>query len=158
MPRRNDFSFEIGDELIEVDVVANMEADVHHSRERRAHMLHGLRESFGTTHRLVGIAILQEFDHDVVELDEPHVEALGAIPQIGYADRPRIDAKLIRQDLLIGKQRVLDRVALEIAMAEHFRPAKDFRVELISAFHVLNGESEVLHPLQPCSEGAVVQS
>ena len=66
-------------------------------------------------HRLVGVPILEQLDHDVVELDEPHVEALGAAPQVRNADRARIDPKLAGYDLLVSQQSVLDGAVWQVA-------------------------------------------
>ena len=71
---------------VEVDVVADVEADVHRPREGRAHVVARLGEARPAPGRLIGVAILQQLDHDVVELDEPHVQALRAASEI--RDRP----------------------------------------------------------------------
>ena len=81
------------DELVEVDVVADVEADVHRARIGRAHMVARLGEAVAAAHRLVGIAILQQLDHHIVELHEAHVEPLLAAGEVRHADRARIDRR-----------------------------------------------------------------
>jgi hypothetical protein len=105
---------------------------------------------------LVRIAILQELDHDVVELYEPHVEALGAAPQVWHADSPRIDAEFIGKDFLVGEQRVLYGVALKVTVPEHFCPTEDFGIEFICPFHVLHCEAEMLYALEPGTQQAFI--
>ena len=75
-----------------------------------------LREAVRTTHRLVGVPILQQFDDDVVELNEPHIEPLLTAAEIGDSQGLGAHAQLVREDFLIGEQRVLNTVALEIAV------------------------------------------
>ena len=65
---------EIGDEFVEIDVVANVKANVHHSREGGAHVAEGLGEDGAAARGLLGVAVLQQLDHDIVELDEAHIE------------------------------------------------------------------------------------
>ena len=57
-----------------------------------------------------------------------------------------------RFDFLIGQQRVVDTLALEIAVAHHFRAAQYLRVEFERAIHVLDREAEMLHALKPCAQ------
>ena len=116
----------------------------------------GSAKLFGTAHRLIGVAILQQLDHDIVELDEAHVEPLRAAPQVGNTDRPRIDPACVRLDLLVGQQRVLHPVALEIAVAEHLGAAEHLGIELIGALHVLDGEPEMLDALEPRAERRLI--
>ena len=106
--------------------------------------------------RLVGVSILQQFDHDVVELDEPHVQALRAASEIRDADRPRVDLADARFDVLIGQQRVVDALAVEITVAHHLGAAEDLRIERERAVHVLHREPEMLDALQPCAERSTV--
>ena len=101
---------------------------------------------------MLGVAVLQQLDHHVVELDEPHVQALRAASQVRDAHGPRIDPAHARFDLLVGEQRVVDALALEIAVAHDLGAAEHFGVEREGAVHVLHGEPEVLHALQPRAE------
>ena len=39
---------------------------------------------------LIGVAVLQQLDHHVVELDEAHVEPLRPAGEIGNGDRSRV--------------------------------------------------------------------
>ena len=105
---------------------------------------------------LLGIAVLQELDHDVVELHEAHVEALIATLEIRHANGSRIDSALPRNDLLIGHQRVVDPLAVKIAVAHHLVAAEHFGVELEGAIHVLDRHAKVLHSLEPRAERRVV--
>ena len=59
----------------------------------RAHVIARLGEAGAAAGRLIGVAILQQLDHDVVELDEPHVQPLRAAAQVRHAHRPRIDLR-----------------------------------------------------------------
>ena len=127
-------------------------------RERRAHVVARLGEAVAAAGGLLGVAILQQLDHDVVELDEAHVQPLRAAAQIRNAHRARIDPALARLDLLVGQQRVVDALALEIAVAHHLGSAEHLGVELERAIHVLHGQAEVLHALQPCTERPAVST
>ena len=100
------------------------------------------------------VAILQQLDDDVVELDEAHVQPLRAAAEVGNAQRPRIDLAHARLDVLVGQQRVVDALALEVAVAHHLGAAEHLGVEREGAVHVLHGEAEVLHALQPRAERA----
>ena len=62
-------------------------------------------------------------------LDEAHVQALRSASQVGDAQGPRIDLAHTRFDLLIGQQRVVDALALEVAVAHDFAAAEHFGVE-----------------------------
>src|SRR5262249_36880750 len=119
---------QVANELVEVDVIANVETDVHHPRKSRTHMLQRLREAVRAAHWLVGVAILQQLDDDIVKLDKAHVQPLLPAPEIGDSQCSRTNVELVCQDLLIGQQRVLNAVALEIAVEEHFCAAEHFSV------------------------------
>ena len=116
----------------------------------------GSAKLFAAAHRLIGVAILQQLDHDIVELDEADVEPLCAAPQVGNADRSRIDPACVRLDFLVGQQRVLHAIALEVAVAENLGAAQHGGIEFIGAFHVLDGETEMLDALQPRAERRLV--
>ena len=64
--------------------------------------------------------------------------------------------RIARLDLLVGQQGVVDALALEIAVAHDFGAAEHLGVEREGAIHVLHGEPEVLHALQPRAERCVV--
>lgn len=61
-----------------------------------------------------------------------------------------------RFDLLIGEQGVVDALALKVAVAHNFGPAEHFRIKSEGSIHVLNGQPEMLHALQPRAERPVV--
>ena len=105
---------------------------------------------------LLGVAVLQQLDHDIVELDEAHVQALRAASQVRDAHGARIDPAHARLDLLVGQQRVVDALALEVAVAHHLGAAEHLGIEFEGAVHVLHGEPEMLHALQPRAERPVV--
>ena len=63
-----------------------------------------------------------------------------------------------RLDLLIGQQRVVDALALEIAVAHHLGAAEHFGVELVGAVHVLHRQAEMLDPLQPAADEPLLRS
>lgn len=64
---------------------------MHHSWEGGTHVIERLGKARAAAGGLLGVAVLQQFDHDVVELDEPHVQPLRPASQVGDAHRPRID-------------------------------------------------------------------
>ncbi len=143
------FRFEVPDEQIEIDIVANMKTDVHHAGESRAHVVEWLSESVGTAHGLLGIAILKQFDHDIVELDETNIQTLRAASQVWKAHRARIDIARSCLDYLVCQQRVVDAFALKIAVAHDLGAAEHRSVELVCALHVLHGEPEMLDATEP---------
>ena len=98
-----------------------------------------------------GIATVR---HDIVELDESNIQTLRPAPQIRDAHGARIDPAYARLDVLVGQQRVVNAVALEVAIAHDFRPAQYFGVEGERAVHVLNRETEVLHARSRAPSGA----
>src|SRR5262245_37288484 len=107
--------FEVMDELVEIDVIADVEADMHRAGVGGAHMFPGLRPAVAAAHRLSRVAILQQLDDDVVELDEAHVQPLRATPKVGDADGARINLALVRNDLLMGEDCVVDGLTVEVA-------------------------------------------
>jgi hypothetical protein len=56
-------------------------------------MLPRLRPTVAAAHRLRRVAVLQQLDDHVVELNEAHVQPLRAAPKIGDADRPCVHAQ-----------------------------------------------------------------
>lgn len=68
------------------------------------------REAAAAALRLAAVALLQQLDHHIVELDEAHVEALGAAAQVGHAQDPWIDASRPSFDLLGQEQGVVERM------------------------------------------------
>ena len=105
---------------------------------------------------LLRVAVLQQLDHDIVELDEAHIEPLCSASQVGNAHRARIDPAHPRLDLLVRQQRIVNALTMEVAVAHHFGAAKDFRIEFERAIHVLNREPEMLHALKPCTKRPIV--
>ena len=71
-------------------------------------MIERLGKRSAAAGRLRSVAVLQELDHDVVELDEADVESLGAVLEIGDAHRTRVHFAFARLDLLRGEQRVVN--------------------------------------------------
>ncbi len=119
-------------------------------------MVSRLSPTVSAAHRLLGVAILQELDHDIVELHETDVEPLLATLQVRHADRSRIDPSLPCDDLLIRHQRIVDRLAVKISIAHHLVTAEHLGVELERPIHVLDGDAEMLHALEPGAESSVV--
>ena len=72
--------------------------------------------------------------------------------QVRNAQRARIDLAHARLDLLIGQQRVVNALALEVAIAHHLGAAEHLGIEREGAIHVLHCEAEMLHALQPRAE------
>jgi hypothetical protein len=140
----------------EIDIVADVKADVHHAREGRAHVIERLGEARAAAGGLLGIPVLQELDHDIVELDEAHVQAQPAAPQVRDAHGPWIDPAHARLDLLIGQQRVVNALTVKIAVAHHLGAAEHLGVEFVGAVHVLHRQPEMLHALQPRAERPAV--
>src|SRR5262249_62161835 len=95
-------------------------------------------------------------EHDVVYLHEPNSEPLLTSPQVRHADRARIDPSLPSSDLLIGHHRVMDLLAVKIAIAHHLVAAEHLGVEFEGAIHVLDRKAEVLHSLESGAERRVV--
>jgi hypothetical protein len=89
------------DELVEVDIVANVEANVHRARIGRTHVVSRLSPAVSASHLLLHIAILQELKDHVVELHETDIQPLLAALEVRHSDGSRIDLSLPRQDLLI---------------------------------------------------------
>ena len=81
------------DEVVEVDIVANIKADMHRARIGGAHVFARFGEAVAAALGLIGVAVLQQFDHHVVELDEAHVEPLRPAGEIGNGDRSRVDLR-----------------------------------------------------------------
>ena len=123
-------------------------------RTQDRYNIHSIRKSILSG--LIGIAVLQQLDHDIVELDEAHVEALRTTAEIRHTQRARVDLARAGFDFLVGQQRVVDPLTLEVAIAEHFGAAEDLGIELIGAVHVLNRDAEMLHTLQPRAQGRIV--
>jgi hypothetical protein len=73
-----------------------------------------LRPTVAAAHRLRRVAVLQQLDDDVVELNEAHVQPLRAAPKIGDDDGTRIDLAFMRNDLLMREDRVVDGLAVEV--------------------------------------------
>ncbi len=115
-------------------------------------MVPGLGEAVAAAHRLVRIAILEQFDHGVVELDEPDIESLCAAPEIGDPDRPWIDPPLAGFDVLVSQQGVVNALTLEVTVAHDLGTTEHLCIELVGAVHVLHGQSKVLGSLQPGTE------
>jgi hypothetical protein len=126
-----------------------------HARKGGTHVVERLRERGAAARGLLGVAVLQQLDHDIVELDEANVQALRAAAQIRDAHRARIDPAHARLDLLIRQQRVVDSLTVEVAVAHDLGSTEDFGIEGEGAVHVLHGEPEMLHALEPGAERPV---
>src|SRR5690349_16967135 len=111
-------------------------------------MVARLGPAVATAHWLARIAILQQFDDHIVELDEANVQPLRSAPEVGHADGAGINSFLTRENLLIQQERVVDLLTLEIAIAHHLDAAKHLSVELECAIHILNGQAKVLDALE----------
>ncbi|MDT4860152.1 hypothetical protein FQZ97_946960 [compost metagenome] len=94
---------------------------------------------------LLRVPILQELDHDVVELDKPDVETLRATAQIRNAKRAWIDAITGYLNVLDQQQGILNPLTEKIAIAHHFRATKNLSVELERTIHVLHRDTEMLN-------------
>ena len=119
-------------------------------------MVARLRPAVAIAHGLRGVAILQQLDHDVVELHEADIQTLIAAPEVGDAEVARIDLPLMGQDLLVQQDGVVDLFAVKVAITHHLVAAEHFGVKLEGAIHVLDGDAEVLHALQTSTERPVV--
>jgi hypothetical protein len=95
------FSLKVTDELIKIDVVSYVEADMHRPGIRRARAISRRRKARSAALRLLLVPVLQKLDDDVVELDEAYVQALRATTQIRNPDGSRIYLFAAGFDLLV---------------------------------------------------------
>jgi hypothetical protein len=89
-------------------------------------------------------------------LNEADIQPLRAAFQVRHSDRARVDFKLSRNDLLIGHECVMDRCAVEVAVAHDFIATENLSVEFESAVHILNRKPEVLGSLKSRAQRTVV--
>src|SRR5262245_59522560 len=108
------------------------------------------------THRFLILAIVQEFQNHVVELDEADVQALLSVTKIGNSVGRRIDFLLVSFDLVIQHQSVLNFFAMEVPVAHHLGAAQHICVERIRPVHILNRQSKVLKTEDTLPERCVV--
>ena len=99
---------------------------------------------------------MQQLEHDVVELYEAYVETLLSTPEVRDADGSRIDPAFSGNELLVGHQRVLNPLSMEITVAIYLVRTQHLGVELERAIHVLNRDTKVLHSLNSRGERRVV--
>src|SRR5215468_752781 len=119
-------------------------------------MIARLGPAVPASHWLPRVAVMQQLEHDVVELHEAHVETLLSTPEVRHPNGLRIDPALPGNDLLIGHQRILNPVSMEIAVAIYLVSPEHLGVELERAIHVMDRNTEVLHSLEARAEGSVV--
>src|SRR5262249_15333395 len=74
----------------------------------------------------------------------------------GNADGARVDLALMRDDLLMGEDRVVDRLAVEVSVAHDLVAAQNLGIELERPVHVLHRDAEMLDTLEPPCERPVV--
>ena len=122
--------FEIGDEFVEIDVVANVKADMHHAGKGRAHVVERLGKGGTAAGGLLGVAVLQQLDYHIVELDEANVQTLCAASEVRNPHGAWIDPTRAGLDVLICQQRAVDTLAVEIPVAHHLGSSEHFGVEL----------------------------
>ena len=103
-PRRADSA----SRFVEIDIATNVEADMHGSWIGRAHVIPGLGPAIVVSHRLRCVTVLQQLYDDIIELDEPHIQTLRAVLQVRHAHGARIDRALVRENLLVSQNCVVD--------------------------------------------------
>src|SRR5262249_48603474 len=84
------FRLKITHELRKIHVIANVEADMHRPRICWAHVIARFRPAVSISHGLFSSAILQEFNHEIIELDEADIQSLRTVFQVGHSDRARV--------------------------------------------------------------------
>src|SRR5262245_20163847 len=96
----------------------------------------------GAAARWLGtVAIVEQLQNHVVELEETDVQSLPPAPQVRHSYCRGADALIESFDLVIQQQCVVDDLAVEVAVSHDFRSPKDLGIERIRAIHVLYGHA-----------------
>src|SRR5262249_1450011 len=82
---------EVSTEPVEVDIVSDVEADMHGSGIGRARQIMRTGETVDSGPRRLPVMILEKLDDHVVELDKANIQPLRSAAQVWNADRFRID-------------------------------------------------------------------
>ncbi|WP_036504370.1 hypothetical protein [Novosphingobium sp. AP12] len=151
------FSLEITDEFVLVDVVADIEADVHHSRKGQAHILERRRNAVGPP---IGWLELRYCKSSITTLSNWIKPTSRRWSPSRRLRAPIVCGAICRsfaRDLLVGEHCVPDGIAREVAALEGFSATENFGLEFVGPLHVLDGQAEIWTPSRHSWSGAVLR-